>query len=177
MKIELLTAAFLLVASFAFAQVPVLRCHEDVCDTVTQHVQVTPAILEGLKARQFVYVPPSDLGRGAPTETQPTVTIVPDSAGQLSNVAHAQHLPPTYPLTPNSYPNTPFYPPIYPSFYPYPGFSEGFGSLQPAPVVVIVKEHEAPRVQPLPSAPSPAPPPAKDAPRGSLSLERLNSVR
>jgi hypothetical protein len=141
--------------------VPVLS--NDNLGTVKQQFTITPAVWQGLIARHFVYVPPIE---------GPTVAIIPDSEP-------AQYaVPPTYPLTNNSYPNTPFYPPIYPAFYPSPGFSEGFGSLTPSVVVrEIIREQEAPRLQPGPPAPlpvpAPAPAPAKNAPRGSLPLGRL----
>jgi hypothetical protein len=157
MKPILLTLTLLL-ASSAFAQVPVLRCIEDVCDPVVKsQVQVTPAVLEGLKARQFVYVPQSD---------GPTVTIIPDPEP-------AHFVPPTYPLNNNSYPNTPFYPAFFP--YAYPGFSEGFGTLysQPKPVVVVVHEHEAPPVPLRPPAPPPPPASASVPNTGGLVLRRL----
>jgi hypothetical protein len=165
----LLGAAFLLATAPAFAQVPVLSNAN--LGTVKQQFTVTPAVWQGLLARQFVYVPPPTPGRDA-EDSGPMVTVIPDSTPQ-------PYIPPTYPLTNNSYA------PSSPSPYPflYPVFSDGFGAGKLSQGVVIrgaSEDHDAPRLGQV-RPPSPPPAPAKeDRPahqaRGSLPLGRL-SVR
>jgi hypothetical protein len=180
----LLSLTLVLVAIPAFAQVPVLSCNAEVCQPVKKQLSVTPAVWQGLLARQFVYVPPTPRVQRDAEDFGPTVTIIPDSTPQPS-------IPPTYPLTNNSY--TPFYPPIYPSFYGWtldgvqaiPGsFSFPLRREHARQGVVgrsADEDHDAPPFrQPVPSAPPPPPSPAKEdrpaPPRGSLPLGRL-SVR
>ena len=177
-----LCLTLVLVAIPAFAQVPVLSCNADVCQPVKQQVPITPAVWQGLLARQFVYVPPAPRVQRDAEDFGPTVTIIPDSTPQPS-------IPPTYPLTNNWY--TPFYPPIYPSFYGWPldgvqGIPGSFSFPLPREhdrqgVVErgADEDHEAtPLRQPRPPSPPPSLTPPKEdrptPPRGSLPLDRLS---
>jgi hypothetical protein len=137
--------------------------------TVKQQFTVTPAVWQGLLARQFVYVPPPTPEQRDAEDRGPVVTVISDSTP-------LPYMPPTYPLTNNSY--APFSPYSYP--FQYPVFSDGFGVGILSHGVVIrgaSENHDEPRLRQL-RPPSPPQAPAKeDRPthqaRGSLPSGRL----